>query len=166
MSSALVPQPPPTFQPRANPLDTARLLAQLMDTAIVVPGTRFRIGFDVLLGLLPVIGDLIGAAVSTYIMLVAARMGVPRAVILRMLLNVGIDTVGGSVPFVGDLFDAAWKSNAMNVALLERALADPRAARRSSVWVLVGLGALVFTVSVAGIAIAIWLAHLLVRAVG
>lgn len=166
MTTSLTPQPPPTIHPRHDELETVRLLARLMDTAVVIPGTRFRVGFDVLLGLLPGIGDLVAAAVSTYIVTVAARLGVPRPVILRMLLNIGVDTVGGSVPFVGDVFDAAWKANVMNVALLEKALADPRAARRSSTWVIVGLCALGFATAVVGIALAIWLAHLLTKAVG
>ena len=74
------------------------------------------------MGLIPGIGDLIGAVLSGYIVLEAARAEVPPFTLARMLLNVGIDTLLGSVPAFGDVFDAAWKSNTKNVALLERHL--------------------------------------------
>jgi hypothetical protein len=100
-----------------------RLLANLLDNSSSIPGTPWKIGFDPIVGLIPGIGDGIGAVLSGYIILEAARMEVPAFTLARMLLNVGIDTVVGAVPGIGDVFDAAWKSNLMNVALLERHLA-------------------------------------------
>ena len=100
-----------------------RVLAQLLDNSISIPGTRYKIGLDPIVGLIPGIGDLIGAVLSAYIILEAARAEVPGFVLVRMLVNVGFDTLLGAVPAVGDLFDAAWKSNTRNVALLERHLA-------------------------------------------
>ena len=97
-----------------------RVLAKLLDNSISIPGTPWKIGFDPIVGLIPGIGDLIGALLSGYIVLEAVRADVPAFTLARMLLNVGIDTLLGAVPAVGDLFDAAWKSNVMNVALLER----------------------------------------------
>src|SRR5205085_6425688 len=91
MNTELVRHSPPTLIPRDDALNHVRAVARLMDTAFVLPGTRFRIGLDPLLGLIPGIGDLIGAAISTYIVLVAAELGVSRAVILRMFLNIAID---------------------------------------------------------------------------
>ena len=99
-----------------------RVLAKLLDNSIGIPGTGWKIGFDPIVGLIPGIGDLIGAVLSGYIILEAARAEVPSFTLARMLMNVGIDTLLGAVPALGDVFDAAWKSNMKNVALLERHL--------------------------------------------
>jgi hypothetical protein len=104
----------------ASRIRRVRVLARLLDSSIPVPGTKWKIGFDPIVGLIPGIGDVIGAVLSGYIILEAVRMEVPTFTLARMLVNVGIDTVLGAVPAVGDVFDAAWKSNMMNVALLER----------------------------------------------
>ena len=85
-----------------------------------------------MLGLVPGLGDVAGAALSGYIVLTGIRLGVSRTVVLRMLANVGMDTVAGSVPLLGDLFDAGWKANNRNVALIERHVASPDATRRAS----------------------------------
>lgn len=124
-------------------LAAVRALAKLMDTAITLPGTNVKVGLDSLIGLIPGVGDLIGSAIAGYIVLVASHMGVSRIVIARMMLNLGIDAVVGVVPVVGDLLDVAWKANVKNVELLERALADPRAAKRGSLWLMVGVVAVV-----------------------
>jgi hypothetical protein len=116
-----------------------------------VPGTSFRFGLDPLLGLVPGLGDMTGAALSGYLVLLASRYGAPKAVIVRMLGNVAIDTVVGTMPVLGDLFDAGWKSNTRNLALLERHVGQPSTEKPASgivVWltilglVLLGLGAL------------------------
>lgn len=112
--------------------DRVRALARLLDAAVRVPGTNLRFGLDAVLGLVPGVGDLAGAAASGYIVLAAARLGAPAAVLLRMLLNAAIDAVVGTVPLLGDLFDFGWRANTRNVALLERHLADPRGARAAS----------------------------------
>jgi hypothetical protein len=130
----------------ARRTDLARL-ARLLDAAVRVPGTDFRVGLDALLGLVPGVGDLAGAAMSGYIVLAAVRAGAPATVLVMMLTNVAVDTLGGAVPLVGDLFDAGWRSNTRNVALLERHLAEPTATRAASrvvvVAVVVGLLVLV-----------------------
>lgn len=99
-----------------------RVLAKLLDNSISIPGTGWKFGFDAVIGLVPVVGDLIGAVLSGYIVLEAARAEVPSFTLARMLANVGIDALVGSVPAVGDIFDAAWKANIKNVALLENHL--------------------------------------------
>jgi len=109
-----------------------RTLARLLDDAIRVPGTNFRIGLDPILGLVPGIGDLLGGAASAYAILVAARLGASKTVLVRMLGNVAIDAVVGSFPVLGDLFDVGYKANARNVALLERHLGAPREVERTS----------------------------------
>ena len=122
-------------------------LAWLLDNSIPVPGTRFRVGIDAILGLMPGLGDVLGVLLSSYIVSEAARLGVPRSVLVRMSFNVAVEGFAGMVPFVGDVFDAAWKANQRNIALLESYFAHPhRAARSSRVFVsalLLGLFVLV-----------------------
>jgi hypothetical protein len=136
-----------------NRLALIRTLARWMDTAFELPGTKVKFGLDSIIGLIPGLGDLISSAVGGYIIAIASQMGVPRVVILRMLVNLGIDTVVGAVPLVGDLFDVAWKANRMNVALLEKSLADPRAARRGSLWLLAGIVLAVLLLAAGGAAL-------------
>ena len=104
-------------------------MARLLDAAIPVPGTTFRIGLDPILGLIPGIGDLVSPIFTMVILWHARAMGVPRIVQLRMLFNVAIDAVVGAIPLLGDLFDFGWNANLMNVALLEQHV---HAARRPS----------------------------------
>lgn len=117
-------------------------LAHLWDAAIRVPG-GIEIGLDPLVGLVPGVGDAVGALVSGYIVLEGARLGVPGSTLVRMLANIGVDSLLGAVPVAGDLFDVAWKSNLKNVALIEQHLADPHAARRANrAWVALVVAAL------------------------
>jgi hypothetical protein len=104
-----------------------RVLAKLLDNSIGIPGTSWKIGFDPIVGLIPGVGDLVGAILSGYIILEAARAEIPTLTLVRMLGNLGIDTLVGAVPAVGDLFDAAWKANTRNVALLESHLGSGNA---------------------------------------
>ena len=115
-------------------------LAWLLDSSIPVPGTSFTIGIDALIGLVPVLGDLVGVLLSSYIMSEAARLGAPRTLLMRMAFNVGVEGVVGIVPFAGDLFDAAWKANQRNVRLLGAWLEHPARAERSSALFVIGLG--------------------------
>jgi uncharacterized protein DUF4112 len=109
-----------------------RRVAVLWDAALRIPGTPFAIGLDPILGLAPGLGDALGAAAALWIVLEAARLGAPVSTLSRMLANVAIDTMIGAVPVAGDVFDFAWKANLRNVELLERHVADPRAARRAN----------------------------------
>lgn len=152
--TAPVADPPPPAVARA------RALAHLLDTAFTVPGTRFRIGLDPILGLAPGVGDVLGGMLSTYVLLLAARAGASKPVLLRMLGNVGIDALVGTVPLLGDLFDAGFRANARNVALLDRFLAEPRRTERASR----GFVALVVAGALLLVAGAIALTVLLVRA--
>lgn len=119
-------------------------LAQLLDTAIRIPGTNFRIGLDGLLGLVPGVGDTLGAVLSAYIIFAAARLGFPTGTLLRMVGNIAVETVVGAVPILGDIFDIAWKANVRNLALLrahrvEVADRDERSPRRMMSWFVVVL---------------------------
>lgn len=104
-------------------LERLRRVAQIYDAGMRVPGTRIRVGLDALIGLVPGLGDLIGAGVALWVIVEAANLGASGFVLLRMLLNVAIDTVGGTLPIAGDVFDALWRANLKNVRLLERHLA-------------------------------------------
>ncbi|HLL04134.1 MAG TPA: DUF4112 domain-containing protein [Myxococcaceae bacterium] len=138
-------------------LEQVRRLARGLDTSIQLPG-GFRVGWDAVLGLVPVVGDWAGALLSSYIVLQSVRLGASREVLLRMVGNVAVEALVGAVPFLGDVFDAAWKANTRNVRLLEDHLASPTATRRASrAWVLgvvvllVALVALTVTLAVLGV---------------
>ncbi|ELZ96477.1 hypothetical protein C440_04998 [Haloferax mucosum ATCC BAA-1512] len=106
-------------------LDRLHTVSFYLDEAFEIPGTNYRIGIDPLLGLLPGIGDATASALSAYILVEAAMLGVPRATLARMFGNVLLDATVGSLPVVGDVFDAAWKANVRNVRLLEARYEDP-----------------------------------------
>jgi uncharacterized protein DUF4112 len=93
-------------------------LATLLDTALVIPGTGVRFGLDALIGLFPVVGDIITTGLSLFIVHEAYQLGAPGHVIARMLGNVAVDGVFGAVPLVGDAFDVLWRANRRNVRLL------------------------------------------------
>lgn len=95
-------------------------LAQLLDVAFVVPGTSIRYGVDGLIGLIPVVGDLITTAISLWIVREARALGAPRHVVARMLGNVALDGVVGLVPFAGDAFDVVFRANIRNLRLLRK----------------------------------------------
>jgi len=114
-------------------------LAWLLDSSIPIPGTGLSIGLDALIGLFPVLGDLVGVALSSYIIKEAHALGVSRAILTRMAFNVAVEGLAGLVPFAGDLFDAGWKANQRNVRLLNDWLDHPQKARKSSRAFVVGL---------------------------
>ena len=117
--------------PRAD-VSGVRQLARLLDEAVRVPGTNIRFGLDAILGLIPGAGDVAGGILSAFMILQAGRLGAPRSVLARMVMNVAIDSIVGAVPILGDLFDVGWKSNTRNAALLERYAERPQATRRAS----------------------------------
>ena len=107
-------------------------LAWILDSSIPLPGTKFRIGLDGLIGLVPGIGDAVGALLSSYIIAQAAGSGAPASVLTRMGLNVLVESFVGLVPIIGDLFDFGFKANARNVRLLRQHAVTPTRARHRS----------------------------------
>lgn len=107
---------------RADSLARIEALAKLMDSAVVVPGTRIRVGLDAAIGLLPGIGDVLSALVSSYIIWEARQLGVPRWKIARMIGNVALDTTIGAVPVVGDVLDVFYRSNLRNLRIVQEHL--------------------------------------------
>jgi hypothetical protein len=140
-------------------------LAWLLDSSIPIPGTRFTVGLDALIGLIPFLGDLVGVLLSTVILGEAARLGAPKSVLMRMSFNVGLEGLVGIVPFAGDAFDAVFKANQRNVRLLEAWLEEPRRTARSSrllgAAIVAGAVLLVLGLALASIALVRWLAGLL-----
>lgn len=118
---------------QADPIPQAlRRLAWLLDESIPLPG-GFRIGVDGLIGLIPVVGDVIGAVLSGGLMVEARRLGAPWSVLARMSFNVTLEALVGMVPFVGDLFDLGFKANIRNLRILADWLEAPDKAGRDSV---------------------------------
>ena len=141
-----------------------RQLARLLDAAVRIPGTNIRFGLDAVLGLIPGAGDIAGGILSTFVIVQAAKLGAPRSVLARMVMNVAVDSIVGTVPILGDLFDVGWKSNMRNTELLERFVERPRATRAASRWAVVGAVAAVVLIVVGMIAVVVtvvrWLAGL------
>ncbi|ETA49742.2 hypothetical protein P279_23230 [Rhodobacteraceae bacterium PD-2] len=106
-------------------------LANWMDAGYRVPVLGIRFGWDSIIGLVPVVGDLVAALPSLWILAEAHRMGARRGTLLRMALNTGADVMLGSVPIVGDMADVALKANRRNAALLRRDMADGQRAPRT-----------------------------------
>ena len=139
-------------------LKRIRQLSQLLDGAIVIPGTKYRIGLDPILGLIPGGGDTVSAALSGYIIIEAARMGLPRQALMQMVGNLVIDTVAGSVPVVGDVFDVFSKANMRNLQIVEsHAQAPITSAKTDKLFIgLLIVGLLGFALAVGFITVAIW----------
>ena len=95
-------------------------LAKLLDVAFILPGTNIRYGIDGLIGLIPVVGDIITTAISLWLVREARALGAPWHVTARMLGNVALDGVVGMVPLAGDAFDVMFRANMRNVRLLRR----------------------------------------------
>lgn len=126
--------PGPDFQVFGGPGDTplfgnltreqrmARLegLAKLLDVAFIIPGTNVRYGIDGLIGLVPVVGDLVTTVISLWMVREARALGAPMHLIARMLGNVALDGVVGLVPVAGDAFDVMWRANVRNMRILRK----------------------------------------------
>lgn len=93
-------------------------LANFLDNRFTVPGTSIRIGWDFLIGLVPVVGDGVAALLSSYIVIAALYHRASAMTVVRMLTNMVLDFLIGLVPVIGDLFDAGWMANAKNVRIL------------------------------------------------
>jgi len=113
-------------------LHRVRRLSHLLDDWLRIPGTRYRIGLDGLLGLIPGLGDVVGTLFSTYILFEAIQLGTPKTLLLRMVGNIALETLVGAIPILGDIFDIAWKANRKNADLLDAYLRSSRGNRRFS----------------------------------
>jgi len=94
-------------------------LSILLDEAFTLPVIGVRVGWDAIIGLVPIIGDGAGAIISSYFIYKALRFKMPLTTVVKMLLNIGIELLIGIVPIVGDVLDVAWKANRRNYRLME-----------------------------------------------
>ncbi len=98
-------------------------VARIMDSMFEIPGTKVRVGLDAIIGIVPIVGDLISQVISSYIIWEARQLGVSRFTMARMMANSAIDIVVGIIPFAGDAFDIYFRANLKNLALLKAHLA-------------------------------------------
>lgn len=94
----------------------------LLERSFRIPGTNVPVGLDALIGLVPVVGDLIATALGAYIVWEARNLGLPRWKLLRMGANVAFDTAIGLIPLVGDAADLVFRSNTRNLRILRKHL--------------------------------------------
>jgi hypothetical protein len=111
---------------REDAMARITLVANLMDSAFLIPGLNRRVGLDAVLGLVPGVGDALSAAISSYIIWEARQLGLPRWKIARMIGNVAVDTAIGAIPFAGDVFDVVFKSNQRNLRIIHEHLGTPK----------------------------------------
>jgi hypothetical protein len=133
----------PSSSPQSQLLQLARIrsISDLWDRAFGIPGTKWRVGLESVVGLLPVGGDVVGLGISIYILWQVVQFNLPKTILVRMVVNIAIDALVGSVPILGDLFDVTWKANTKNVNLLESHLQQPSQSHRADrrfLWLLFG----------------------------
>ena len=95
---------------------------RLLERTFTVPGINQPVGLDAIVGLVPVVGDAIGALMGLYLVWEGRNLGMSKWQMARMMGHVGIDTVLGAVPLVGDLFDFVYRSNSRNLKIIRRHL--------------------------------------------
>ena len=97
-------------------------LERMLEHSVPVPGTKQSVGLDAIVGLIPVAGDVFGAAMGAYLIFEASLLGVPKWKLIRMAGNVAFDTAVGAIPLAGDLFDFVFRSNSRNLKIIKRHL--------------------------------------------
>jgi hypothetical protein len=107
-----------TAASRRAALERLDWIANLMDAAVVIPGTNVTVGLDALIGLLPGLGDTATTLISLWMVKEAHELGVPKHIVARMIGNIAIDGLVGSVPLLGDAFDVLFRANKRNMKLL------------------------------------------------
>jgi hypothetical protein len=152
-------------RPPGKGLERYTLLTFLFDQAFRVPGTKWRFGLDALLGLLPGAGDVVGALVGAYGVLVARELGAPASIQFRMLANVALDAFAGAVPILGDIFDFAFKAHVRNRVLMEKWLRQPHATARKSTMMLVVIPLVLIAILIGAIWLSIAALYWLITAI-
>jgi hypothetical protein len=103
-------------------------MEKLLERLFVIPGTRREVGLDVILDVVPVVGDIAAAALGTYIVWEARTLGMSKVQVARMAGNVGVDWLLGLIPFVGAIPDFFFRSNTRNLRIIKRHLDKHHAA--------------------------------------
>ncbi|MCX7284238.1 MAG: DUF4112 domain-containing protein [Novosphingobium sp.] len=106
----------------ASVLQRIELMERLLERSFTIPGIRRDVGLDAIAGLVPVLGDVLTAAMGAYIVWEARNLGLPKWKLWRMGANVAFDTAIGAVPLVGDAFDLFFRSNSRNLKILRKHL--------------------------------------------
>lgn len=94
----------------------------VLERSFVIPGINRPVGLDAVAGLVPVLGDVVTAAMGLYIVWEARNLGMPKWKIARMAGNVLFDSAVGAVPVAGDLFDFLFRSNTRNLKIIKKHL--------------------------------------------
>jgi hypothetical protein len=105
--------------------DQLVMITRLMDSAFEVPGLKTRVGLDVVLGMVPVAGDLLSAAIGLTVVLQARELGASRWLQAKMIRNLVFDAALGAVPVAGDLADVYFRAHRRNLELLRKELGEP-----------------------------------------
>ena len=106
-------------------------MEQLLERSFRIPGVNYPIGLDSIVGLVPILGDIVTTALGAYIVWEAKNLGLPRWKIWRMMGNVGFDAVLGAVPVVGDAADFLFRSNTRNLRIVKKHLDKHHPAART-----------------------------------
>lgn len=109
---------PARAPPFSDPLHRVERVAKVLDEALRIPGTGITVGLDAVIGLIPIVGDVVGLTLGSWFIYEAHRLGAPLPLKLKMARNVAIDAVAGLVPVLGDIVDVAYRSNRRNLQLL------------------------------------------------
>jgi hypothetical protein len=112
----------PTGRDPAAARARVTMIEYLLERSLTIPGIRFPIGLDAVVGLVPVIGEVITLVMGAYILWEARNLGVPKWTLARMGANIAFDTAIGAIPVVGDAADFVFRSNTRNLKLLRRHL--------------------------------------------
>lgn len=97
-------------------------MEMILERSFVLPGTNYRIGLDSIVGLIPVVGDIITAAMGSYLVWEAKNLGLPRWKLWQMMGRIGFDSAVGAIPVVGDAFDLVYRSNTRNLKTVKKHL--------------------------------------------
>jgi len=112
----------PTGSDPASIRQRVEAMELLLERSFRVPGLNMPIGLDALVGLIPVLGDVVTTALGAYMVWEARNLNMPRWKLARMGGNVAFDTVLGLVPLVGDAADFLYRSNTRNLRIIKKHL--------------------------------------------
>jgi hypothetical protein len=121
-------RPRPMTMPAAFGRDPAAVrqrieaMERILERSFVIPGINRPVGLDAIAGLIPVLGDVLTAAMGAYLVWEAHNLGLPKWKLWRMAGNVAFDSAVGAIPVAGDLFDFVFRSNTRNLKIVRRHL--------------------------------------------
>ena len=95
-------------------------MEMVLERAFTIPGTKRKIGLDVLLDIIPIVGGTAAAAMGGWLVWEARNLGMSRWHILRMAGNIGLDWLLGLIPFIGAIPDFFFRSNTRNLRIVKR----------------------------------------------